>query len=372
MSEMILSSTQWVDGLISVGIVAGAVLLGRVLLWVFDQLIQRLVNRTKMGFDDAIVSAIRIPLYLLIIVIGVQIALQRLPFFPERWIDYRDHVIYMLYWLVGVVTSVKLTNRVTEWYARKMVEKTDSSLDEQVLPFARRVLLILVGFIAFILLLSHFQINITAFVTTLGIGSLAVALAAQATLADTINGFVIMADRPFRIGDRIEILELDTWGDVTDVGLRSTRIRTRDNRMVVIPNSVIGKNLIVNHSIPSTVYRVETHVGVGYGTDIGHAREVMINAVKEQDWVMVDRRIEALFVEWGDSAIIFRVRCWIENYVETRRIVDKLNSCLYQALNKAGVDMPFPSRTLYHRLDEGGREGLVKAFREMQDPGEGS
>ncbi len=369
MNTLLLSSSQWKEALISVAIVAGSLLIGRIVLWILDLLIVRLVKKTSTEFDNAVVEAIRLPLFLLIIVIGLQIGLQRLSFFPEEWVVYRTHFFYILYWLVGIVASVRMVNRVSAWYDRRMIEQTDSSLDEQVLPFARRVFFVLISFIAFILLLSHFEINISAFVTTLGIGSLAVALAARATLEDTINGFVIMADRPFRIGDRIEILELDTWGDVRDVGLRSTRIRTRDNRMVVIPNSVIGTNLIVNHSIPSTLYRVETHVGVAYGTNIDRAREVMIEAVRRQDWVMKDRRIEALFVEWGDFAMIFRVRCWIEHYVETRRIVDKLNSCLYEALNEAGIDLPFPTYTLYHRLDEEGREGVVRAFQSTSKGG---
>ncbi|MGC9335806.1 MAG: mechanosensitive ion channel family protein, partial [Anaerolineae bacterium] len=157
----------------------------------------------------------------------------------------------------------------------------------------------------------------------------------------------------------IEILELDTWGDVRDIGLRSTRIRTRDNRMVIVPNSVIGKSLVVNHSVPSTVYRVETHVGIGFDTDLEQARNVMIEAVRAQDWVMKEERIEALFIEYGGSAAIFRVRCWIEHYVETRRIMDKLNSCLYEALSEAKISMPFPTQTLYHRVDPAGGEGLA-------------
>ena len=205
--------------------------------------------------------------------------------------------------------------------------------------------------------------------TTLGIGSLAIALAAQATLADTIAGVAIIADRPFSVGDRIEILELDTWGDVTEIGLRSTRIRTRDNRLVVVPNSVIGKSLVVNHSIPSTVYRVETHVGVAYGTDLEYARKVMIDAVRAQDWVMKEERIEALFIQYGDSAAIFRVRCWIEHYVETRRIMDKLNSCLYQALSEADISMPFPTQTIYHRVDAAGRGGLAAVLKEARPSG---
>ena len=155
--------------------------------------------------------------------------------------------------------------------------------------------------------------------------------------------------------------------DVLDIGLQSTRVRTRDNRMVVVPNSIIGENIVVNHSDPSTMYRVQTHVGVGYGTDVAYARQVMVDAVRAQDWVMKDEPIEALFLEFGESALVFRVRCWIENYVETRRIMDKLNTCLYEALNEAGIDMPDPTRTLYHRVDPADRDGLVAVLREARE-----
>ncbi|MBS3752232.1 MAG: mechanosensitive ion channel family protein [Anaerolineales bacterium] len=369
MTQLLLTSSQWKEVLISMGILAGSFVLGRLLLLILDRVVIRILESTRTEFDNALLEALRLPVFLLSIFIGLQIGVQRLPFFPEEWVVYRNHSFFILYWMLAILASVRVVNRITAWYDQKMVEQTDSTLDEQVLPFARRVLLVLIGFIALILFLSHFEVNISAFVTTLGIGSLAVALAARATLEDTINGFVIMADRPFRIGDRIEILELDTWGDVKDVGLRSTRIRTRDNRMVVIPNSVIGTSLIVNHSIPSTVYRVETHVGVGYGTDIDQARQVMIDAVSSQGWVMKDRRIEALFVEWGDYAMIFRVRCWIENYVETRRILDKLNSCLYDALTDAGIDLPYPTYTVYHRMEEDQRKGFVRAFQSPPNSG---
>jgi small-conductance mechanosensitive channel len=265
--------------------------------------------------------------------------------------------------LAGYLFLRRFLNNILRWYTLEMAQLTDSKADEQILPFARRVVQTLLILIAFIVVLSHFDVDVSAFVTTLGIGSLAIALAAQATLADTISGFVIIADRPFSIGDRIEILELDSWGDVTDVGLRSTRIRTRDNRMVVVPNSVIGKSLVVNHSIPSTVYRVETHVGVPDGVDVDHVRQVLIDAVRAQDWVMQDQRIEALFMEFGDSSLIFRVRCWIEHYVETRRIVDKLNTCLYKALLEAEIETMFPTRTVYHRVEAEHHESLANYLK---------
>ena len=283
---------------------------------------------------------------------------------PADWREKRENLVFVLYLLVGYVLCYKLLSGMLQWYTLWLAERTGSKQNDANIPFARRIVLLLLTTAALIVFLSHFGVDVSGLVATLGIASLAIALAAQNTLSDVINGFAIIADRPFIIGDRIEILELDTWGDVQDIGLRSTRIRTRDNRMVVVPNSVIGKSLVVNHSDPSTVYRVQTHVGIVDGTDVDDARLVMIEAVRAQEWVMKDERIEALFIEYGESALIFRVRCWIENYVETRRIMDKLNPCLYKALNEAGIKTAFPTRTVYHRVDETGRDGLVAVLRE--------
>jgi small-conductance mechanosensitive channel len=88
-------------------------------------------------------------------------------------------------------------------------------------------------------------------------------------------------------------------------------------------------------------------VGIAYGSDVEQARQVMIEAIRSQDWVMPNERIEALFMELGDSALVFRVRCWIEHYVETRRILDKMNTALYNALNEAHIEIPFPQRVVH-------------------------
>jgi small-conductance mechanosensitive channel len=356
----------WKEIGVAVAILIAAAILGWLVLLVIDKVFTRLARRTRTSFDNAILDAVRGPIFWLIMFLALRQALNQLTFLPETWQETRRDLTFVFNLFVGYLFLYKLTSNLLSWYSREMARRTASRFDEQVLPFARRVVLGLMTIVAGIILLSHFDVDVSALVTTLGIGTLAIALAAQNTLADTINGFALIGDRPFSIGDRIEILELDTWGDVTDIGLRSTRILTRDNRLVVVPNSVIGKSLVVNHSIPSTVYRVQTHLGVDYGADLDHVRQILVDTVRAQDWVMKDRPVEALFIEWGQFAIVFRVRCWIKNYVETRRIMDKLNSCLYDALNEADIEMSYPASTVYHRVDAADRDGLVAVLREAR------
>jgi small-conductance mechanosensitive channel len=263
---------------------------------------------------------------------------------PDSWQDRIDNFFFILYLFIAYVAAYRLISGLADWYGSEVIHRTDTDLDDKFISFFRALANILVTVIMIIILLGHFGIEPSALVATLGISTLAVALAAKETLSDVISGFMILLDEPFAIGDRVEIQDIDTWGDVTEVGLRSTRILTRDNRLVTVPNSVIGKGLIVNYSNPSTVYRVQTHIGIAYGTDVDFARKVMIEALLDENWIMKEKPVEALLLEFGESALVFRVRCWIEHFVETRRVMDKMNSALYKGLDKTGVVLAVPQR----------------------------
>jgi MscS family membrane protein len=161
-----------------------------------------------------------------------------------------------------------------------------------------------------------------------------------------ISGVIILMDSPFRVGDRIEFPGLDTWGDVVEIGLRTTKVRTRDNKMVIVPNSTISTNQIVNYSFPDPRYRIQTEIGVGYDSDLKVVREVISKALYEIDGLLKDKPVDVLFLEYGQVAMILRVRWWIESYQDTRRITDKVNEAMYKALVEAKIDMPGPMMTV--------------------------
>lgn len=358
-----LSFEQWLDLGISLAIVLVVIILGRWLVKLFlDRGVGRFVRHTETTLDDALLDTTRMPLYMLAIVLAFDIAIQRLSFLPESWSEWLGEVFYIFYFVVGLVFAWRFVINFFNWYGRDIADKTETDLDEQLFPFFRRIALIILGAIALITLLGHFNVDVSAMVATLGIGSLAIALAAQDALSDTISGFLIMIDRPFRIGDRIQIMDLNTWGDVLDIGLRSSRIRTRDNRMVVVPNSLIGKSLVVNYSYPNDEYRLQIHVGVAYGTDLELARQTIIKAVRTVEGVLAEKKVEALFLEFGDSALIFRVRWWLDSFVDTRRMFDKVNTAMYNALNEAGIELPFPQVDVHHKVDSGDVERVSSTF----------
>jgi MscS family membrane protein len=354
---------QWLEIGTSVLLIAAVMLAGRwILKWVVERIIHLLVRQTRSTLDNHIWDAIKGPLYWFAVTTAFDIGLRRLSFFPESWTSAIDETFYVLYFILATVLILRLINTLFTWYSESIDERVDVKLSGQMLPFIRRVISIVIGTIALVTITERYT-DVSAMLATLGVGSLAIALAAQNSLEDIFSGFMIMADRPFRVGDRIEIQDIQTWGDVMDIGLRSTRVRTRDNRTVVVPNGLIGKSMIVNHSYPDSQYRIQIELGLSYGTDIETARKVIVDAVREVDGVLDNHPVEALFLQFGDSALEFRVRWWLESYVDTRQMFDRVNTAIYQALADAKIEIPFPQREVHHRIDGAHIENIRKIVR---------
>ncbi len=361
-----LTGEQWANIGTSLLIVLATAILVRVLLgYLLDRILRRLLGDRGKAISRTIIRPVRELLTLLAFLISLNVAILRLdiPFIAEQRVLIRN-VFFVLYLLTGFLITWRLVGSIATWYSAEIAPRTESKLDDEVVPFGRRVALIVLTIVMLIILLSHFDVNVSGLVATLGIGSLAIALAAQATLADTISGFVIMLDRPFSIGDRIEIQDLDTWGDVMDIGLRSSRVRTRDNRMVIVPNSVMAKSLLVNYTVPDTTYRIQIELPISYGADVEHARETIIQAVRGVEGVEPDRKVEALFLHFGDSGMIFRVRWWLNSFVDTRRMFDSVNTAIIHALDEAGIEIPNPVRDLNHKISEPQVRMLAAAFKD--------
>jgi small-conductance mechanosensitive channel len=355
-----LSGTDWLNLLISALLVLIGHLLGA---WLLGRLLIPLVERTEISFDDHLLAASGTDLRRLLTILILNYATQRLIFVPALV----KTVLSDIYFVVGVILVLhfawKLVDLAKEWLHTRALAKGKEDKLVPVLPLLARVSRVVLGVAGVASLLSHFGVDITLFVTALGLGGFAISLAARDTIADFISGLIILVDRPFRIGDRIEIQNVGTWGDVVDIGLRTTKIRTRDNRMVIVPNSVLSANQVVNYTYPDPQYRIQTHVGIAYGTDVEVARGVLIDAVRHVEGVLPDRPVDALYIEMGDWAMVFRVRWWIESYVDTRQVIDRVHTALERALDEAGIDCPYPTQSLTVQV-----EGRLSGSLPKSDP----
>jgi MscS family membrane protein len=352
MNILELTSNQWLDIGISATIILIAIIAGRwVIKWVVGKGIRAIVGKTKTELDDAILKAAIGPLHWLIIALSIDYGFRRLEFLPSNWEGGLETALYVAYFIIGTSFVLRLITGIMDWYGDYIDREEDMSLVSQMLPFIRRVAIIVIGVIALVSILNRFT-DVSALLATLGVGSLAIALAAQSSLQDFFSGFLIMFDRPYLIGDRIEVQELDTWGDVVDIGLRSTRIRTRDNRFVIVPNSIMGKNMVVNYSRPDTQYRNQIEIEVAYGSDVERVRKTIIEAVSKVEGVLPDKKIEALFLNFSTAGMVFRVRWWLDSYYDTRRMFDRVNTSIYNAFKEVGIEIGNIQIDAHHFINE--------------------
>jgi small-conductance mechanosensitive channel len=209
------------------------------------------------------------------------------------------------------------------------------------------------------MILSHLGINITALSVALVFAALVISLGARDIISDAISGFIILIDQPFRVGDSIEIEELDKVGEVVEIGTRTTHIRTRDNRLVIIPNSTIGASQVINYSYPDPTYRVQIEIGVAYGSDFDQVRCVIHDAVRGVDGVLPGKPVDALYHEFGASSRTMRVRFWIDNVRHEWPIVDGACEALEKALSSAGIGLPFETVNVILSMDAKADQQLI-------------
>ncbi|AKB18150.1 MULTISPECIES: mechanosensitive ion channel family protein [unclassified Methanosarcina] len=321
-------------------VMIGTIIISRSILkrWIWP-----IIKKKETKTADKIFLLLESILLSIIILQGTQAAVRLFSKYFSFYAELIDNFFFLLYWGIGTYIVLSLISIVSDWYLSRVPLKDREEIDYRAIRSLQYTSQLVFSFLAVIILLDRFGITTAVFhqsLTALGIGGIIIGLAAQNTLADIITGIAISIDRPFRAGDRILIEKLGTWGDVIEISWRSTRILTRDNREVAIPNSVIGKELITNYSIPDRIFRIETFVTVSYGPDIEYVRDLILESLAHEDWIMHDKPIQALLFDFTEFGVKFKVRCWIENFVETRVSEDRLNTAIYKALTNEGIVVP--------------------------------
>lgn len=341
-----LSIEDWIDIAIStlVAIVASLLAVGGVKL--LFHVIERLVRRSASGFDDAVLATIGSEVQWLVRVRIIRFALLRLDFWSDGLRVFIDDTCFVLTLGLIVAGVLKLIGFAARWYEESLESEQDQVRLKPVILLVQRSGYALVLIVALSAGLSHFGINITALSAALILVAVVVSLGAKDIIADAISGFIILLDQPFRVGDVIAIEELSKWGDVTHIGTRTTRIRTPDNRTVIVPNSKIGASQVVNYTFPDLKCRLYSDIPVAYGSDFDRVRRVAEAAVRGIQGVLADQPVDVLFYEYGVSARTVRVRWWIENMHQEKYIIGQVNQALEIAFDQAGIEMPVTTRKL--------------------------
>ena len=326
-------------------IVIGAFLvLAKIVDFIISRTVAQLVVRTETSLDDQFISLLHRPVFTTVSSIGLFIALGVIDL-DESFREIVGAIIktlLILVWLTFALRASKLL--LTAMSSKKGRFEYVQPTTEPLFKNAVAVLLFLAGVYA---IMVAWGINITALVASAGIVGLALSFAAQDTLSNLFAGVAILADQPYRIGDVI-IIDSGERGEVTHIGLRSTRLLTRDDVEISIPNSVMGNAKIINEAGgPPKRYRVRASVGVAYGSDIDKVMEILEGIGTANSRVISNPPPRVRFRLFGESSLDFDLLCWIDQPVLRGLIVHELNCEIYRQFANNGIQIPFPQRDLY-------------------------
>jgi small-conductance mechanosensitive channel len=308
-----------------------------------DKVFRKFSRFTKSDLDDRIIDVVHRPIYLTIIIIGCIPAITYLKPGPDI-VFYLNNTLYSIVAIIWSITIVRITNAIIEHAIYKSSDET--GLRKDVIPLIENVFKIAMFVASLMIILSIWKVNITPLLASAGIAGVAIAIAAKDTLANFFGGISVFMDRPYKIGDYI-ILDSGERGEVVAIGVRSTRIKTRDDVLITIPNSVIANAKITNESAPIPNFRVRIPASVAYGSDIDLVEKTLLEIASENEFVISQPAPRVRFREFGDSALNFELLCWVEEPALKGRTVHSLNSSIYKRFNQLGISIPFPQRDLH-------------------------
>jgi len=321
---------------------------------VIGKIVSRIARKSQSVIDDQLVTLLHKPVFVSVILIGLGLATNRLAL-PSA-VEFLSFgvlkTIAVFVWLGFLQRLLKL---VVSTVARNM----DATVAwRRMMPLIDTIGTFAIFALAIYFLFLAWNIDVTAWLASAGIIGLALSFAAKDTLANLFAGVSILADAPYKVGDFI-ILDSGERGMVTQIGFRSTRILTRDDVEITVPNGIIGNGKIINEAGgPSEKHRIRSAVGVAYGSDIDKVIAVLEKVARDHEGVCQDPEPRVRFRTFGESSLDFELLCWIEQPVNRGRIGHEINCAIYKAFRESGIEIPFPQRDLYLKSVPQSLEGL--------------
>ena len=322
-------------------------ILAQITNFLFNKVFKVLTAKTKNNTDDKIIKILNMPIFYSIVLLGAYQSFN----YIGALASYSDSflkIINSLVIIIWIYAIAKLANVIISELGFKFAEKTKSTLDDELMPLFQKLSNIIIYFAGIMILLKTWNIDITPLLASAGIMGFVIAFAAQDTLSHLFGGVSIYFDKPFKVGDRIQ-LESGEIGDVLEIGIRSTRIKTFDETVVILPNSKIANSKIINYNQPASKIKEKIKIGVAYGSDINKVKKILLDIAENTEGVEKDPKPSVYFTEFLDHALEFVIVTWVDNPGEKFMVKTRINEEIYRRFNEEGIQLPYPTQDIYVR-----------------------
>ena len=320
-------------------------LFASILTWLVSKILKALSSKTSTYLDDHLVTIAKMPVYYSLMMIGFSTGIRQMDLSDKvtGWWLLGFKTFGVIIWMIFFIRISKILLKQLAWLGNR-----HRLIQPQTLPLFDNLSKVLIVIIALYIGFQIWNIDMTAWLASAGVVGIAVGFAAKDTLANLFSGVFILADAPYKIGDYIVLDSTGMRGKVTQIGLRSTRLLTRDDVEVTIPNSIMGNSQVINQSGgPHPKFRVRAKVGVAYGTDIDYVRELLLKIAAEEPLICKDPAPRLRFRQFGASSLDFELLGWVKDPELRGRTLDSLYTTIYNRFNKEGIEIPYDKRDVY-------------------------
>ncbi|MBI1935781.1 mechanosensitive ion channel family protein [Candidatus Woesearchaeota archaeon] len=342
-----ITTNKYLHSLIILGIFFG---ISQLVVFISQRFILWLTSKTKTNIDDLIVARTNRPISIILLFIGMRLAIipHALPAYLISIIEHgiKSIIIAIVTYIVAVIFDILIAN-----WGQKFASKTESKFDDEIVNLFKRFSRIIISFIGIIFVLGSWGIQIGPLLASLGIAGIAVAFALQSTLGNIFGGISLIVDRSVTVDDFIR-LDDGTEGRVVDIGLRSTKIRSKDGDLIIMPNGKLSDSKIYNYHKPLPSTRVTIDFGVEYGSDVDKVKKVALHEVENIKDALKDPPPRVVFQEMGEFALKFQALFWISSIERKLDAKEAAVAFIYKALSKNGIGIPFPTRTVYLKVEK--------------------
>ena len=308
-----------------------------------DRVLLRIAVKTRISFDEKLINYLHFPICWTIFLLGVLHALAIRPL-SEPWDDILPHLAQSIILAIWLVAMVRIFNWLVDYYMSSAHER--GKIGKDLFMLLKNVLRVLVIVAGLLWLMAIWKINLTPLFASAGIAGIAVALAAKDTLANFFGGISIFMDNTYKTGEYI-ILESGERGEVMEIGIRSTRIKTRDDVMVTVPNSLIANSKIINESAPQPRFRIRVPVGVAYGSNLDRVESVLLAVAGANENIEKDPEPRVRLRSFADSSVNFELLCWVRDPRDKGLETHNLLKEAYNAFGEHAITIPFPQRDIH-------------------------
>jgi MscS family membrane protein len=333
---------------IALGIILGTFVAAKIVYWFITNIIKKLTAKTKTNLDDVLIEKLEKPIRYSILIFGYWVAIHYLNISNSGLLTFLEGIASISLLLTLTSTASKVFDALVTEVVLPLVEKSEGGADNYILPVLSKAVKGIIWTFGVIIGLDNIGFDITAMIAGLGIGGLALALAAQDSVKNIFAGIMIFVDKPFKVKERIQIQDYD--GTVEEVGLRSTRIRTLDGRIVTIPNSTFTDNSVVNVTSQPSL-KIVLNLGLTYDTDEGGMQkgvDILRQIVADHSMIL-ESDCSAGFNDFGDFSLSILFVYYVKpdaHWLDSQNTICKE---VLKRFNDAGLDFAFPTQTLLNK-----------------------